>query len=71
MPIVVTVQNGKTMQSYAKLKKAIQHEGIARKYREKRYFTTDQQKKQAKVSMRVMREKALKNAQERNVSSSI
>ena len=69
MAITITVQNNKAMQCYAKLKKQIQQDNIVRVYRSKRYFMTAQQKKQAKVSMRVMRAMAMKRAQKKNVSS--
>lgn len=69
MSITITVQNNKAMQCYAKLKKQIQQDNIVRVYRAKRYYMTAQQKKQAKVSMRVMRAMALKLAQKKNVSS--
>ncbi len=69
MSITVAVQNNKAMQAYAKLKKQLQQDNIIRIYRSKRYFMTAQQKVQAKVSMRVMRAKALKMAQAKNVSS--
>jgi hypothetical protein len=69
MAITIAVQNNKAMQCYAKLKKQLQQDNVIRIYRQKRYFTTSQHKKQIKVSMRVMRAKALKTAQARNVSS--
>jgi ribosomal protein S21 len=59
MAITIAVQNNKAMQCYAKLKKQLQQDNVIRIYRQKRYFTTNQQKKQIKVSMRVMRAKAL------------
>lgn len=69
MSITIAVQNNKAMQAYAKLKKQLQQDNIIRIYRQKRYFMTSQQKIEAKVSMRVMRAKALKMAQAKNVSS--
>lgn len=69
MSIIIAVQNNKAMQAYAKLKKQIQQDNIVRIYRSKRYFMTNAQKKQAKVSLRVMRSNALKSAQSRNISS--
>jgi ribosomal protein S21 len=69
MAITITVQNNKAMQCYGKLKKQIQQDNIVRTYRAKRYFMTSQQKKQAKVSMRVMRAMSMKLAQRKNVSS--
>ena len=60
MSITVAVQNNKAMQAYAKLKKQLQQDNIIRIYRNKRYFMTAQQKVQTKISMRVMRAKALK-----------
>jgi ribosomal protein S21 len=69
MSITVAVQNNKAMQAYAKLKKQLQQDNIIRIYRNKRYFMTAQQKVQTKISMRVMRAKALKMAQAKNVSS--
>lgn len=69
MSITVAVQNNKAMQAYAKLKKQLQQDNVIRVYRGKRYFMTNAQKKQVKVSLRVMRSNALKSAQSRNVSS--
>ena len=69
MAITIAVQNNKVMQCYAKLKKQLQQDNVIRVYKLKRYHTTAQQLKKVKISMRVMRAKALKVAQARNVSS--
>ena len=69
MAITIAVQNNKTMQCYSKLKKQLQQDNVIRVYRHKRYFMTNAQRKQVKISMRVMRSVALKMAQARNVSS--
>lgn len=69
MSITVAVQNNKTMQAYAKLKKQLQQDNIIRIYRSKRYFMTKQQKVKSKIALRVMRANALKAAQSRNISS--
>ncbi len=69
MAITIAVQNSKVMQCFAKLKKQLQQDNVIRIYKQKRYHVTKQQLKRMKVSMRVMRAKALKVAQARNVSS--
>jgi ribosomal protein S21 len=69
MSIIIPVQNNKAMQAYAKLKKQMQQDNVNRNYRKNRYFTTKQAKVQIKITMRVMRAKAYKIAQAKNVSS--
>ncbi|MFT4967092.1 MAG: ribosomal protein S21 [Candidatus Deianiraeaceae bacterium] len=69
MAVTIAVQNNKIMQAYIKLKKQLQQDNVIRLYRQKRFFVTNQKRKQIKVAMRVMRARALKAAQKRNVSS--